>query len=72
MKISEVKLKSKVFDTYYYHLTGRELSGVGVVVKKLKTRIHIKFKTGVASYDFAHVRSFIEKFTKSNVKKKAL
>lgn len=72
MKISEVQLKSKVFDRWYYNKTGRELSGVGVIVKKMKTRVHIKFKTGIAIYDSAHVRNFIEKFTKSNVKKKAL
>jgi len=42
MKIENIKVKMRVFDTWFsYH--GREPWGSGIVTKVLKTRVHIEF-----------------------------
>lgn len=56
MKLSELKIGLKVFDTWFADW------GVGVVDKVLKTRVFIKFPypKGMMKYDVAHIRFLAE------------
>jgi hypothetical protein len=62
MKLKEFKIGMKVYDRWWSDKTG-------VVKDILKTRVKIKFKDDLTTYDLAHLQ-FLERFTLLERKKR--